>query len=634
MPKVTLESIASGVAATTVINSNNDAIEEALDNTLSRNGALPNSMNAQIDMDSNRVINVGTPTDNGDAVTKSYADALAFTAGGDVDAYSEQLASVSDRALGSSLVGNTPLPDDTYGRVLQSYFDSRPGVDVLDFIPTAYHAAILAFTSAIDLTTYIQNAINYTATARKTRLIFPAGLFNFSRLYFMYDAVLNPEFPSGNSLQGRITVSGAGRGDHLNLPASGTRVGTVLVSSATTGDCLIAEKDASPYPLKRFVLEDFTVESATSGTAVSTKGMFKGRLSRLVISNTHASGSGLLVKNYDSSIFEDILIIGNTTTYSTGRGLYAYNQDIDGSLSKFSKVLVRGFTTGYEFGLVASTGEFSKFNSLTNCATTDCDVGVIVGDRVESFEFNACQFRGRNYGARTRGRNKYNTFRNTVFNIFGSSSPVACFGIGQGADATTATTRQTDDLLLDNCQFTGITTGVSGVKWVNSSLVRNIELRKPHFEGDGNGTGITFDGAPTSGSIINPVFDNVATEISGTYEGAINVIIEDDCNYLGRTVEFENIAVASATDITYVTTGNVWRITGAVTVNTITTPTRGSPILVLHFASTPTVNDASTSSGNIHLAGSVDFVASADDTLTLAYDRIGSRWLEVCRSVN
>lgn len=50
--------IPSGVA--TVINANNDAIEVALENTLSRDGSTPNTLNTDLDFNSNDILNVGS----------------------------------------------------------------------------------------------------------------------------------------------------------------------------------------------------------------------------------------------------------------------------------------------------------------------------------------------------------------------------------------------------------------------------------------------------------------------------------------------------------------------------------------------------------------------------------------------
>jgi hypothetical protein len=54
-------------------------------------------------------------------------------------------------------------------------------VQVLDFIPLAQHASILARNNANDLTSYIQAAID-EATAKDAELIFPGGILRFTQL--------------------------------------------------------------------------------------------------------------------------------------------------------------------------------------------------------------------------------------------------------------------------------------------------------------------------------------------------------------------------------------------------------------------------------------------------------------------
>lgn len=64
MTKVTLNNVADLTQATTAvvtINSNSNTIETAFDNTLSRDGTAPNSMRSNLDMDSNRILNLPEP---------------------------------------------------------------------------------------------------------------------------------------------------------------------------------------------------------------------------------------------------------------------------------------------------------------------------------------------------------------------------------------------------------------------------------------------------------------------------------------------------------------------------------------------------------------------------------------------
>jgi hypothetical protein len=71
MSKITLtslENLQSETTAVQAINENFDAIEAAMELTLSRNGATPNEMTAPLDMNSQRIINLAAPVNNTDAV--------------------------------------------------------------------------------------------------------------------------------------------------------------------------------------------------------------------------------------------------------------------------------------------------------------------------------------------------------------------------------------------------------------------------------------------------------------------------------------------------------------------------------------------------------------------------------------
>ncbi len=74
MAKLTLSDIASIPTAAPTINANNTAIEEAIENTLSRDGSSPNQMEASLDMNSNRVINLPEPDSDTEPVRKGEFD--------------------------------------------------------------------------------------------------------------------------------------------------------------------------------------------------------------------------------------------------------------------------------------------------------------------------------------------------------------------------------------------------------------------------------------------------------------------------------------------------------------------------------------------------------------------------------
>lgn len=67
MAKLTLSDIANALndnSAVATVNANSALIETALENTLSRDGTTPNTMSANLDMNSNRIVNLPTPISN------------------------------------------------------------------------------------------------------------------------------------------------------------------------------------------------------------------------------------------------------------------------------------------------------------------------------------------------------------------------------------------------------------------------------------------------------------------------------------------------------------------------------------------------------------------------------------------
>jgi hypothetical protein len=82
MPKLVLDDIhnlQNEQSATGKINLNSQRIEMALEKTLSRDGSSPNAMESNLDMNSNRIINLVEPVDNTEPVRKQEYDVLEAT---------------------------------------------------------------------------------------------------------------------------------------------------------------------------------------------------------------------------------------------------------------------------------------------------------------------------------------------------------------------------------------------------------------------------------------------------------------------------------------------------------------------------------------------------------------------------
>jgi hypothetical protein len=126
MAKVTLDDITNLDSSTAVqtINDNSESIVDALDNTLSRDGSTPNQMEANLDMNSNRILNLPAPVstseplrlaDVGGVLPSAIAGAGASAAAA---AASASAAAASATAAAGYVGAATQAPKWTTGRTI------------------------------------------------------------------------------------------------------------------------------------------------------------------------------------------------------------------------------------------------------------------------------------------------------------------------------------------------------------------------------------------------------------------------------------------------------------------------------------------------------------------------------------
>jgi hypothetical protein len=117
--KVILHSISNFESsnAVNIINSNFDKVARALRLHLSRSGAEPNAMLDELNMNGQRIENLGHPGQKNDAATKGYCDSL-FTGTGDISFLTEDSIGVSIQAYDpdlDALAGKTAPSGDIVG---------------------------------------------------------------------------------------------------------------------------------------------------------------------------------------------------------------------------------------------------------------------------------------------------------------------------------------------------------------------------------------------------------------------------------------------------------------------------------------------------------------------------------------
>ena len=102
MAKLTLSTIGSRYGSIDALNANFDAIEAALENTMSLDGTAPNGMEVDLDMNSHKVINLADPTNNGDAVSKGWLLEQEGNAAASADAAAASASAAENSAVAAA----------------------------------------------------------------------------------------------------------------------------------------------------------------------------------------------------------------------------------------------------------------------------------------------------------------------------------------------------------------------------------------------------------------------------------------------------------------------------------------------------------------------------------------------------
>ena len=170
MAKLTLTDITSGFLSPTTFNANNTAIEAALENTLSRDGTSPNTMSANLDMNSNKITNLTDGTNNQDAVTVAMLNAATITAGATISGLSD--VTITSVASGEILKWNgTAWINNTL---------AEAGIDLSLYAPLAGATftgdVTLNDSVALDLGTGSDAQLEWTGS--RLQLSFPNGAGN------------------------------------------------------------------------------------------------------------------------------------------------------------------------------------------------------------------------------------------------------------------------------------------------------------------------------------------------------------------------------------------------------------------------------------------------------------------------
>lgn len=223
MAKLTLDDLASlsnQVSAIATINENNAAIETAMENTLSRDGTIPNTMEANIDMNSNRIFNLPEPVDNTEPLRVIDAVDLAG-----LTVTPESAASILAKLItvdGSGSGVDADLLDGVEGTGYVKYADHGTLVvtnldagasgtaGTVDIFPTTASKGKLQISAADSAGDTTTNIVNASQAAARTYTIPDAGTdANFVMTQGSQTITGAKTFASAMTLSSTLAVTGA-----------------------------------------------------------------------------------------------------------------------------------------------------------------------------------------------------------------------------------------------------------------------------------------------------------------------------------------------------------------------------------------------------------------------------------------
>lgn len=318
MTKVTLNNVGTLIDATTaqtVINANNDALETAIDNTLSLDGTAPNAMLSTFDMNSQQMINLPAPATNNSPLR--LQDLTLFTGSGTITnlpaggTTGQVLAKTSgaDYALGytnSVTSVGLSLPADftvtgspvtTTGTLTGTFVNTPTGTGgfVRETSPTITTPTVASLKGG--------TATNSTATISSTSNVSPSG-----------DSV---------SIQGsNVTLRGIGSiASNVNVGVANTTQGQLTIAGSTSGSTIVKPSAIASGTLTLPAVTDTLVGKATTDTLTNKTFDTAGTGNSFSINSLAATantGTGSVVRATSPTIATATLSSPTLTTPALG----------------------------------------------------------------------------------------------------------------------------------------------------------------------------------------------------------------------------------------------------------------------------------------------------------------------------
>lgn len=358
MAKLTLNTIGSRYGSIDAINANFDAIESAIENTLSRDGTGPNTLEATVDANNQRIINLPTPVNSSEPATKGWVEAQPNQAAASAIAAAASAAAalVSEtnaEAAADQIVDWTWQDAWTTGRTYR--------VNNIVSIPSGTYEG-WAF---ICVVTHFSGTFDTDYTAGKWDVFAKrgsagAGTGDMLAANNLSDLTNKPTARTNLSVP---SLTGTGASGTWGISITGNAATATTVGTSAITETKIADGVITGNKIKRFV--DVSTRSVVAADTYSALiGSGQEQLATTTSSTTNVVGLRYTIDKYYGSIRFKVLQSGGTYTYYDSGG-----------------ILQTATTT--------STLQVYKNGTLVSTYTTDGsvvrtnDISITVGDVIE-----------------------------------------------------------------------------------------------------------------------------------------------------------------------------------------------------------------------------------------------------------
>ena len=262
-------------SATNIINSNSEKIEDAIQNTLSRDGTSPNAMGATLDMNSNRIINLPEPVGAAEPVRKDAFDALeaaTVTVAAEAAA-SAAAALVSENNAEAAEIATEALLDEFD----DIYLGAKASAPVVDNDGDVLATGALYFNTGDDLM-YTWDGAGWVVT-------------------------FNPSSSAVDSVFGRTGAVAASNGDYTASQVTNVAAGNI---SSITVQTAINELDTEKQPV------DATLTALAGVTVAADKVIYATGADAFATTDLPAFGRTLIANASAADARTDLVLVVGT----------------------------------------------------------------------------------------------------------------------------------------------------------------------------------------------------------------------------------------------------------------------------------------------------------------------------------